>query len=136
MTNVQIMSLLDTARGIASENFCCRYSSFTVGAALLSKDGRIFTGFNIENHGIQSICAERCAFSKALSSGAKEFEAIAIVGKRISDTSFKKTLPCGYCRQFMSEYGGPDLLVYTADEDGNIFTYTMRELLPEAFSEF
>ena len=61
-----IKDLLSNAMNVANTNFCCKYSNFTVGAALLTKEGRIVTGFNDENHGIQSICAERTAFVKAL----------------------------------------------------------------------
>lgn len=127
--------LLDIAKETALTNTCCSYSGFTVGAALIDEDGNIYQGINIENHGIQSICAERTAFAGALTSGAKHFRGIAVVGKRTDADTFTKTLPCGYCRQFMSEYGGPDLEIVT-DGDNNIYTYKLSELLPEAFLDF
>lgn len=131
------MNLLEKAKTAAGSNTCCSYSNFTVGAALLDKDGNIFPGMNIENHGIQSICAERTAFVSALTNGSRDFRAIAIVGKRLTAEKFSRTLPCGYCRQFMCEYGGPDLEIITQDEaDNKIYTYTLKELLPEAFEEY
>lgn len=137
MENEKINNLIEAAKQIANKNSCCSYSNFTVGAALLDSDGNIHVGFNIENHGIQSICAERTAFCSALTQGAKHFEKIAVVGKRVDATTFAKTLPCGYCRQFMSEYAGPDLEVVTQDEaEDKIYTYKLSDLLPEAFSEF
>lgn len=133
--------LLDAAREIALRNPCCGYSHFTVGAAFLTKSSsKIYRGFNVENFGIQSICAERTGAVSAMADGVKplDFEAVAIVGKRIDDKSkaFAKTLPCGYCRQFLLEYAGPDLNVITCDGDGNISEYRLGDLLPEAFSEF
>ena len=129
-----IKDLLSNAMNVANTNFCCKYSNFTVGAALLTKEGRIITGFNVENHGIQSICAERTAFVKALSEGYKEFVAIAVVGKHIGDKYFEKTLPCGYCRQFMSEYTNKEFPIYAYDEETQTVTeYKLKELLPESF---
>lgn len=130
------MELVELAKEMANSNDCCGYSSFTVGAALLSKSGSVYTGFNVENHGIQSICAERTAFVKALSSGEKkgEFESITVVGKRLGQERFIKTVPCGYCRQFMSEYAGPNFIINLIDEEKNeTYSYKLSELLPESF---
>ena len=69
-----IEKLVNEAKEIANRNFCCSHSNFTVGAALVTKSGKVYKGFNIENDGIQSICAERVAFCKALSENQKEFE--------------------------------------------------------------
>lgn len=112
----------------ASQNACSPYSGFQVGACLVTKQGKIYTGCNIENHGIQSICAERVAFVKALSEGEREFVAIAVVGKKKEEEEFIQTLPCGYCRQFMAEYVTPDFRIITQEN-----TYTMQELLPHSF---
>ena len=129
-----IKDLISSAMNVANNNFCCKYSNFTVGAALLTKEGRIITGCNIENHGIQSICAERTAFVKALSEGHKEFLGIAVVGKHFGDKFFEKTLPCGYCRQFMSEYASKEFPIYAYDEETQTVTeYRLKELLPESF---
>lgn len=111
----------------------CPYSDFAVGAALRTKDGKIYTGCNVENHGIQGICAERTAFVKALSSGEREFESIAVVGGPFKKNIESECLPCGYCRQFMSEFVDGDFKVYSMDKDGNIKEYTMKELLPYGF---
>ena len=129
-----IEQLLEEAKKAANNNFCCRHSNFTVGAALLTKEGKVYTGFNIENDGIQSICAERSAFIKALTALNKEFLCIMVVGKSLTDEKFKKTLPCGYCRQFMSEYAKPDFIIYAYDEEENkIYSYELKDLLPESF---
>ncbi len=107
------------------------YSNFKVGAVLTTKSGKQFTGCNIMNHGIQSICAERVAFVKAISEGEKEFERIAILGgKTVND--LQECLPCGYCRQFMSECTKPDFKIYTLNND-TIKEYTLQELLPYQF---
>lgn len=134
MDNELVLKLITEAKEIAKQNFCCKYSNFTVGAALLCQDGTIYTGFNIENDGIQAICAERSAFVKALTAGQKEFVSIAVVAKKLDAEQFSKTLPCGYCRQFLSEYTNPDFKIYTYDDNENkLYSYTIAELLPESF---
>ncbi len=110
---------------------CAKYSNYTVGAVLLTKSGKRYTGCNIENDGIQSICAERVAFCKALSEGEREFERIFIVGGPQNENE-EKCLPCGYCRQFMSEYAGKDFKVYTFYND-KIEEYNLKDLLPFSF---
>ena len=118
----------------ASKNAHCPYSNFTVGAALVSSDGKLYTGCNIENQGIMSVCAERVAFLKAISDGIKTFNKIAVVGKSVNDTFFKETLPCGYCRQFMTEFCNDDFKIISFDSETNEITeYTLNELLPHAF---
>ncbi len=108
------------------------YSKFCVGAALLSRDGRIFLGTNIENasYGL-TMCAERVAFGAAIAAGAREFDAIAIVAS--GDTP---PLPCGACRQVMVEFCQGDLTVLLASLNmpGAIQTYRLDSLLPHAFS--
>lgn len=125
---MDIQNLIETARTVR-ENAYVPYSNFKVGAALLTKDGEIFSGCNIENHGIMSICAERVAFCKALSEGKKEFEALVVIG------SEDITTPCGYCRQFMSEFVNKDFKVYVVygDNKDKIKMYTIEELLPHSF---
>jgi len=127
----------------------CPYSHFAVGAALLSADGTVFTGCNIENAAYTpSICAERTAFSKAVSEGHVSFTAIAIAGgprepdpaeqhgedNSISPISLPLCPPCGVCRQVMMEFCDPDsfriLLVSSASE---YTVYTLKELLPLGF---
>jgi cytidine deaminase len=134
MNKELIMKLITEAKDIASTNFCCGYSNFATGAALLTADGKIYKGFNVENHGIQSICAERVAFVKALSEGNNKFACIAVVGKKVNEKDFIKTLPCGYCRQFMTEYATPDFTIYTYDDkEDKLYTYKLKDLLPESF---
>lgn len=110
------------------------YSGFQVGAALLTKDGDIYTGCNIENAAYTpSNCAERTAIFKAVSEGKKEFQAIAIVGgKEGVLTSY--TAPCGVCRQVMMEFCDPktfQIILATKAEDYQLFT--LEELLPFGF---
>ena len=119
--------LLKEAKEVANKNFCCKHSGYTVGAALLTKDGKVYKGFNIENDGIQSICAERVAFSKALSEMNKDFTCIVIVGKEKKEEKFIKTVPCGYCRQFMSEYTNKDFMIYTYDDnEDKLYSYSIQ----------
>lgn len=108
------------------------YSNYQVGACLRCKDGSIYTGCNVENDGIQSICAERCAFVKAISDGKREFESIAIVGAPKGTDPVDKCVPCGYCRQFMSEFIDNDFKIILEDK-GNIITYSIKDLLPDSF---
>ena len=104
------------------------YSNYLVGACLVTKDGKIYTGCNIENEGIQSICSERVAFAKAISEGETEFDAIYTVrGSKYVEPN-DECLPCGYCRQFMSEFVDDDFKIYTTKQ-----SYTMKDLLPNDF---
>ena len=109
------------------------YSNFQVGAVLRTKNGKIYTGCNVENHGIQSICAERTAFVKAISEGEKEFESITIVGSQEGREPNEECMPCGYCRQFMSEFVSPEFKIYTLDKE-EIKEYAMKDLLPFGFN--
>ncbi|MBR6513694.1 MAG: cytidine deaminase [Clostridia bacterium] len=108
------------------------YSGFKVGAALLCKSGKVYTGCNIENAAFSPTnCAERTAFFKAVSEGEKEFTAIAIVGGKNGEiTDF--CYPCGVCRQVMAEFCGADFEIITANQE-SIKTYTLKELLPQSF---
>ena len=110
----------------------CPYSNFQVGAVLRTKSGKVYTGCNIENHGIQGICAERTAFSKALSEGEKEFESITIVGAKKAQEPIEECMPCGYCRQFMSEFVDENFKIYTINKE-NVNEYKMKEILPYSF---
>lgn len=134
MNEDTIMKLIDEAKNIALKNFCCTCTKFTVGAALMTADGQVYTGFNIENDGIQSICAERTAFAKALTDGHKEFTCIVIEGKEIKASQFSKCVPCGYCRQFINDYTNKDFKIYTYDDnEEKLYSYTIAELLPESY---
>lgn len=121
--------LIEAARQAAKDAHA-PYSGFSVGAALLSRSGRIYSAANIENAASgASICAERAALARAISSGEKEFEAIAIAGNAAEPVS-----PCGICRQSLIEFGG-DIVVIMANEKGDAVTATVAELLPRAFTD-
>lgn len=112
------------------------YSDFKVGAALMTKSGKIYQGCNIENATYTPTnCAERTAFFKAVSEGEREFQCIAIVGGKGEEISGKVCPPCGVCRQVMMEFCEPQnfkiILVKSPDEWE---VYTLRELLPLGFS--
>lgn len=133
MNENNILDLIEKAK-TASQHSYSPYSHFTTGAALLTSSGKIYTGCNVENSGIQSICAERVAFTKAISEGEKSFQSIAVVGKFNKDLNFEDTLPCGYCRQFISEFCSSDFKIYTnSDITGKIHSYSLAELLPHSF---
>ena len=118
----------------AREGAYAPYSSFYVGAALLCADGEIFTGANVENSSYGgTICAERVAMTYAVTHGYRKFEAIAIVGAPKGSAPTQACLPCGFCRQVMSEFCGPDFKVVLADGD-DVKIYTLDELLPHMFS--
>ena len=108
------------------------YSSCKVGAALLSADGQVFTGCNIENASFSpTICAERTAFAKAVSEGVTKFSAIAIAAKK--DGKLSTFTPCGVCRQVMSEFCDADFKVLVVTGENTFEEYTLAELLPASF---
>ena len=112
----------------------CPYSGFAVGAALQTKEGKIYQGCNIENAAFTPTnCAERTAFFKAVSEGEKEFCRIAIVGGK-KDGGLELTSPCGVCLQVMQEFCDPDafeVILATAEEKYEILK--LRQLLPYGF---
>ena len=110
------------------------YSHFTVGAALLTKDGKVYTGANIENASYTpTVCAERNAIFTAVHQGEREFEAIAIVGGHNGDVK-GVTAPCGVCRQVMSEFCSPDFkVILVTTPDGDYVEKTLANLLPYTF---
>ncbi len=118
--------LFRSARDVL-KNAYVPFSHFQVGAALLTEEGEVFTGVNVENSSYGgTICAERTACVKALSEGYRNFTAIAIASS--GGTAF----PCGICRQFLYEFA-PDLIVILGDDEDHLMQYTLRELLPEGF---
>ena len=105
-----------------------------MGAALLAKNGKVYTGCNIENAAYgPSNCAERTAFFKAVSEGIREFDAICIVGgKEGVLTEF--AAPCGVCRQVMAEFCDPEeFQIILATDENNVKIYLLKDLLPESF---
>lgn len=116
----------------ATNNSYSPYSGCKVGAALLSADGKIFTGCNIENASFSpTICAERVAFVKAVSEGVTNFSAIAIAAKR--DGALATFTPCGVCRQVMSEFCDAKFTVLVVTGEDKFEEYTLSELLPASF---
>ncbi len=107
-----------------------KYSGFSVGAALLTADGKMFTGCNIENASYSlTMCAERTAIFKAVSEGYAEFSAIAVAGSPTDDFS-KPCYPCGACLQVMSEFCGNDMRIILSDGE-----YKLSDFLPKRFDE-
>lgn len=111
------------------------YSHHKVGAALLTKDGRVYRGCNIESASYTpSNCAERTAFFKAVSEGERDFEAIAIVGGFEDSPVLRLCAPCGVCRQVMMEFCDPETFeIILCDEKDELHTYKLEELLPLGF---
>ena len=110
------------------------YSGFTVGAALLTKSGKVYRGCNIENAAYgPSNCAERTAIYKAVSEGEREFAAIAVVGGKNGDAS-DIFPPCGVCRQVMQEFCAPDFMIYMGRSDGSYVAESLGAMLPYGFT--
>lgn len=128
MTDKELLILAKDARKSAYTP----YSNFQVGAALLTEDGKVYTGANIENASYTPcVCAERVAFFKAVNNGERHFKAIAIVGgKAGEDPGF--CAPCGVCRQVMAEFCTDEFKIILGTPD-NIKTYTLVEILPDYF---
>ena len=126
-------SALIRAAAQARKRAVAPYSKFLVGAALLTKSGQIVTGANVESasYGL-TCCAERVALFTALTSGRRNFVAVAVV-TRVPGGA----MPCGACRQLLAEYA-PDATVFVADSLalGQIREFSVRDLLPAAFTEF
>lgn len=111
----------------AMENAYVPFSKFPVGAALLTEDGKVFTGCNVEGSSYgNTICAERTACVKAISEGYRNFVALAVV------CGEGRVTPCGICRQFLYEFQ-PDLRVITGEDRDHIEEFRLYELLPEGF---
>jgi cytidine deaminase len=118
--------LIDLAKQVRKKAYA-PYSHYKVGAALLGKSGKIYTGCNVENASYgHTVCAERTAVLKAVSEGEREFEAVAVVTKNGGS-------PCGACRQVLSEFS-PELIIYIANKDGEYRTTTLKKLLPDSFT--
>lgn len=113
----------------------CPYSHFAVGAALLTRDGEVFHGCNIENAAYgPTLCAERCAIAGAIAQGQRSFTAIAIAGGPMDHRELTPAYPCGVCRQVMGEFCDPKkfrIIVGTSPDE--LETYRLEELLPHGF---
>ena len=123
MTNKELLN----AAKAATENAYAPYSGFKVGAALLTSDGEVYTGCNIENISFgATVCAERCALFKAISEGKRSFLKLAI-----ASSSEDKTFPCGICRQVLAEFMPDGEIIIKNGEQEEV--YTVSELLPHSF---
>lgn len=130
MNNESLIKMAIEAR----EHAYVPYLEFKVGAAILTKSGKVYQGANIQcsNLGL-TVCAERVALLKAVYEGEKEFDTIAIVGGK---DNLEYVTPCGSCRQFLADFG-TDLKVILGYEENNelkMNSFTLNELLPEAFN--
>lgn len=125
--------LLSEAK-LARERSYAPYSACRVGAALLTRDGKIYHGCNIENAAFgPTVCAERVAIFKAISEGVHHFAAIAVVGGKEKDTAGLFP-PCGVCRQVLREFCDPHALsIILENDDGTPCVLTLQELLPHSF---
>ena len=133
MEQVMVEKLIDTAIEQLMFSYT-PYSNFKVGAALLTKSGKIYTGCNIENASYTPTnCAERTAFFKAVSEGVRDFQAICIVGGKDGKLT-EYTAPCGVCRQIMMEFCNPKTFqIILAVDKERYEIYTLEELMPLGF---
>ncbi len=129
MTDLELLSIASEARRMAY----APYSNYTVGAALLCADGKVYSGCNIENVSFTpTVCAERCAIHKAVSEGARDFLKIAIVGGRREEVDGFAP-PCGVCRQVMAEFCQGDFEIILL-KDGKPQKETLDSVMPLRFS--
>ena len=131
MTSAELIQEAKKAR----ERAYTPYSNFQVGAALLTKSGKIYHGCNIENAGYTPTnCAERTAFFRAVYDGEREFEKIAVVGGPKGEEADTLCAPCGVCRQVMMEFCDPETFqIILATDVEHYDIYTLKELLPLGF---
>ena len=128
MNNKELLEIAEKAR----ENSYSPYSNFKVGAALLTKSGKVFTGCNIECASFSGTnCAERTALFKSISEGHKDIEAIAVASTNSEKN--ESTYPCAICRQVIIEFG-PNIRIITGYSKGDIQEHTIAQLVPHYFS--
>ena len=119
----------------AMKNSYAPYSNYNVGAALQTKNDKVYMGCNIENASYSATCcAERTAIFSAVAKGEKEFKAICIVGGRNGDI-MDYAMPCGVCRQVLAEFCGADFKIYVGINENKIKEFTLSELLPYSFNK-
>lgn len=119
----------------ARERAYVPYSNFSVGAALLTKEGKVYQGCNIENAAFTPTnCAERTAFFTAVYQGERNFAALAVVGGKEGEPVSEICAPCGVCRQVIREFCGDDFKIYLGKAGGEYVEVTLTELLPFSFS--
>jgi len=130
MTDRELLELAYKAR----ERSYSPYSNFAVGAALLTAEGKVYLGANIENSSFGATnCAERTALFSAIMAGERNFSAIAIVGGKVGEET-NECLPCGICRQVLSEFCDADLKIIIENKENGTKVLTLGELLPHAFN--
>jgi len=133
ITSSDIKMLIESAKASRLNSYS-PYSHFSVGAALLTKKGNVYTGCNIENASFSpTVCAERVAVFKAVSEGETGFSAIAVVGAERSFDGNKPCPPCGVCRQVLREFCSPSEFLIILSDGDNYKTYKLEELLPQSF---
>lgn len=131
MTDLELVALAKEAR----EHAYVPYSGYSVGAALLTKDGKIYQGCNIENAAYgPTNCAERTAFFTAVYQGEREFAAIAVVGGKKGEPLAGYFAPCGVCRQVMREFCDDDFKIVLGGKDDEYKVMSLAEMLPQSFS--
>ena len=119
----------------AMKNSYAPYSNYNVGAALLTKNDKVYMGCNIENASYSATCcAERTAIFSAVAKGEKEFNAICIVGGKNGDI-IDYAMPCGVCRQVLAEFCDVDFKIYVGINENEIKEFTLSELLPYSFDK-
>ena len=129
----EIQKLISAALKIRKNSYA-PYSHYAVGAALLTHDRKIYTGVNAENSSYPvGICAERSAFAAALSDGKRSFRMIAIAGGKAGEQPEDYCMPCGMCRQFMSEFCGENFVILSVRSEDDFKSLKLKELLPYAF---
>jgi len=130
MASIPHMDLLKTAQAVR-ENAYAPYSRFQVGAAILGVDGNVYAGCNVENAAYpEGQCAEASAIAAMVAGGCLEISQICIVKK-----GGGKVAPCGGCRQKINEFAGASLPIFVQSKDGSLQSYTLGELLPNAFGK-
>ena len=120
----------------AREKAYAPYSGYRVGAALLTEEGKVYTGCNVENAAFSPTnCAERTAFFKAISEGCRRFSVLTVVGGAggAGEKDFQYVFPCGVCRQVMAEFCGDDFRIVVAKSEKEYRLYPLKEILPHTF---
>ena len=128
------LDLIEKALAVR-ENSYCPYSGYSVGAAILTADGRVFCGCNVENAGYSpTLCAERSAMAQAVAAGCRDFQMLAVCGGPAGREPEEYFWPCGVCRQWLVELCPADMPVLTAKSGADFQETKVCDLLPYAFS--
>ncbi len=129
----ELHTLIKSALEMREKSYC-PYSNYAVGAAIMSTDGKIYTGCNIENSSFPAgICAERTALFKAVADGKRDFKALAVCGGKQGEDPTDFAYPCGICRQALGEFCDKNFKVIVAVSENNYKILDFGELLPYSF---